>query len=385
MLTARQLFLSHIAQTSSSPLALEIVDASGCYMTDVNGKRYLDLISGISVSALGHSHPAVVNAIIAQAQKHLHLMVYGEFVQYPQVEYAHALAQTLPEDLNSVYFTNSGTEATEGAMKLAKRVTGRPEIISCINAYHGSSQGALSVSGQEELKNSFRPLLPGTRQIRFNNFDDLSKITTQTAAVFAEPIQSEAGAVAGREDWFKALREKCSETGALLVLDEIQTGMGRTGTLWAFEQLGIIPDILLLGKAFGGGLPLGAFIASANLMNQLTFDPVLGHITTFGGHPLSCAAGLAAFQVITGSGLIQEVRNKEAHFRDIFSRYPVHGKGLLLAVELGSFQRVQDFITMASEKGFITDWFLFNDRCIRIAPPLTISEDEIESVRELVV
>jgi acetylornithine/succinyldiaminopimelate/putrescine aminotransferase len=299
------------------------------------------------------------------------------------VQYAELLAEHLPGHLNSVYFTSSGTEATEGAMKLAKRVTGRPQIISCINAYHGSSQGALSLAGREELKNSFRPLLPGTFQIRYNNFDDLKKINHSTAAVFAEPVQSEAGAITGQQEWFEALHNRCKEKGALLVLDEIQTGMGRTGTLWAFQSLGIEPDILLLGKAFGGGLPLGAFIASDTLMQQLTFDPVLGHITTFGGHPLSCTAGLTALRTLINSGLIAEVAEKEQHFREIFSRYPVYGKGLLLAVDLGSFDRVQTFIARAAAKGFITDWFLFNEHCIRISPPLIITHEEIESVREL--
>jgi acetylornithine/succinyldiaminopimelate/putrescine aminotransferase len=384
MYSHRELFLRHVAQTSPSPLALEITHAEGCYMYDRQGNRFLDLISGISVSALGHSHPAVVDAIRHQAGKYLHLMVYGEFVQYPQVELATAICATLPQQLQSVYFTNSGAEATEGAMKLAKRATGRYEIISCENAYHGSTQGALSLAGQELLKNSFRPLLPATRRVRFNNLEDLQFITGQTAAVFVEPVQGEAGAVAANPIWIRLLRERCSETGALLVLDEIQTGMGRTGILWAFEALGIVPDILLLGKAFGGGMPLGAFISSQELMHLLTFDPILGHITTFGGHPLCCAAALAAFKVLTSGNLVNEVPGKELLLRNVFSGYEVSGKGLLLAVEMENFDNVQRFISHAAQHGIITDWFLFNDHCIRIAPPLIISGEEIESLRPVI-
>ena len=380
MISQRQIFLSQLAQTSPIPLGLEIDHAEGCWLYDINGKKYLDLISGISVSSIGHRHPAVVKAVKAQVDKYLHVMVYGEYIQSPQVSYARLLTDHLPESLNCVYFTNSGAEATEGGMKLAKRVTGRPEIIGYYNGYHGSTQGALSIAGGEWFKNSFRPLIPGTRQIRFNNFDDIKGITNHTAAVFLEPIQAEAGAILPDSGYLEAIRERCSETGTLLVFDEIQTAFGRTGLLFNFMKSGVVPDILLLGKALGGGMPLGAFIADKALMNEFTHDPVLGHITTFGGHPVSCAAGKAAMDVLLGSDIIEKVKEKEALFRDNL-KHPgikaIHGEGLLLAVEVSGFQEVQRIIRNCIDNGLVTDWFLFNDKCIRIAPPLNISEDEI--------
>jgi len=381
LLTQRQLFLSHLAQTSPIPLGLEIVRAEGCYLYDNEGKKYLDLISGISVSNIGHRHPKIINAIKDQVDKYLHLMVYGEYIQAPQVAFSKLLTDNLPSSLDCVYFTNSGTEATEGAMKLAKRSTGRSEIIGCINSYHGSTQGALSIAGDEWFKNAFRPLIPGTRQIRFNNFDDIELISANTAAVFIEPIQGEAGAILPKQGYLDSIRNRCSEVGALLVFDEIQTAFGRTGMLFNFQQHNIIPDILLLGKALGGGMPLGAFISSNSLMTNLTNNPVLGHITTFGGHPVCCAAGKAALEVLIESDLISQVPEKENLFRKQLIHpgiRAIHGQGMLLAVELEDFDIVQKVIQYCISNGLITDWFLFNDKCIRIAPPLTISKEEIE-------
>ncbi len=297
-MTTRELFFKHIAQTSPAPLALEIVRAEGLNLFDANGKKYIDAIGGISVCNTGHRHPAVLEAIHHQTERYLHILVYGELIQSPQVAYAHMLASHLPNSLQSIFFTNSGTEATEGAMKLAKRVTGRIEIAGFENSYHGSTQGALSVMGDEYWRNAFRPLLPGVSHLRYNDPNDLERITERTACVIAETVQAENGVIKPLRDWIKALRVKCNDTGALLILDEIQTGFGRTGTLWGYEQYDVIPDILLLGKALGGGLPLGAFVASKTLMDAFTGNPVLGHISTFGGHPLSCAAGLAALKVL---------------------------------------------------------------------------------------
>jgi acetylornithine/N-succinyldiaminopimelate aminotransferase len=381
MPTTRQLFLSHLAQTSPIPLGLEIVKAEGCYMYDASGKKYLDLISGIGVSSLGHRHPKVVAAIKDQVGKYLHLMVYGEYIQSPQVAFAKLLTDNLPATLDCVYFTNSGTEATEGAMKLAKRSTGRSEIIGCTNSYHGSTQGALSIAGDEWFKNAFRPLIPGTRQIRYNNIEDIALITANTAAVFIEPIQAEAGGLVPDPEYLQAVRQKCNETGTLLVFDEIQTGFGRTGSLFNFQEKNIVPDILLLGKALGGGMPLGAFISSHALMQHLTHDPVLGHITTFGGHPVSCAAGKATLEVLLESKLIETVTEKEALIRSNLIHpkiKAIRGKGLLLAVEVADFDEVQKVIQYSLENGLVTDWFLFNDQCIRMAPPLVITNEEIE-------
>jgi acetylornithine/N-succinyldiaminopimelate aminotransferase len=387
MVSQRQQFLSMLAPTSTIPLGLEIERAEGCYMYDIEGKKYLDLISGISVSSLGHRHPRVIAAVGEQLDKYMHLMVYGEFIQSPQVKFAELLCSTLPANLNCVYFTNSGTEATEGAMKLAKRATGRMEIIGCINSYHGSTQGALSIAGDEWFKNAFRPLIPGTRQIRYNNLEDLEYITTNTAAVFMEPVQAEAGAMVPDLGYLEAVRKKCDDTGALLVFDEIQTAFGRTGSMYNFQQSYIIPDILMLGKALGGGMPLGAFIASHELMQNFSHDPVLGHITTFGGHPVSCAAGKAALEVLLESDLINKVPEKESLFRNHLIHQgikSIHGKGLLLAIEVGNFEEVQKLIHHCMNEGMVTDWFLFNTHCIRIAPPLIISEEEIRWACEVI-
>ena len=306
-MTNRQLFLNHVGQTSDAPLCLNIVLAEGSKMWDADGKEYIDLIAGISVCNVGHRHPKLVQAIKDQADKYLHIMVYGELVQSPQVDYAKTLTDYLPNTLNSVFFTASGSEATEGAMKLAKRYTNRTQIISFKNSYHGSTQGALSVMGSEYWQQAFRPLLPDVLQLRYNNFEDLKNITERTACVIAETIQAEAGILKPLYGWLHSLRQRCYCTGTLLVLDEIQCGFGRNGTLWAFEQFNVVPDILLLGKAIGGGMPLGAFIANKNIMDSFTFNPVLGHINTFGGHPVSCAAGLAGLKILLDDKLIDTV------------------------------------------------------------------------------
>lgn len=377
----RQLFLQHVAQTSDAPLALEIVKAEGMYMWDVNNKRYLDLIAGISVCNVGHCHPAVVKAIQEQAQQYMHLLVYGEFVQSPQVAYASLLTEHLPSSLDCVYFTNSGAEAVEGAMKLAKRYTGRTEIAAFNRSYHGSTQGALSILGDEYWRNAYRPLLPGIQHLEYNNFDSLEAITSQTAAVIAESVQAEGGVIVPQREWLHALRNKCTATGTLLILDEIQCGFGRNGTLWAFEQFGIVPDVLLLGKALGGGMPLGAFISSRDIMWSLTNSPVLGHITTFGGHPVNCAAGRAAFQALLEQDLLKDVKAKEQLFLEGL-QHPaiksVRSLGLMIAVEFENFPVNKKIIDYCISKGVLTDWFLFAAECLRIVPPLIITPEEIK-------
>lgn len=376
----RQLFLQHNAQTSTAPLAIEMVKAEGCSLWDADGKEYIDLIGGISVCNVGHRHPRVLAAIREQLDKYLHIMVYGELVQSPQVQYARLLTEHLPSTLNSVYFTNSGTEATEGAMKLAKRVTGRTEILAFHHSYHGSTQGALSVMGDEYWRREFRPLLPGVHHATYNSFEALDLITHQTACVIAETIQAEAGVNAPLKEWITALRNKCTATGTLLILDEIQCGFGRNGTLWAFQQFCVVPDILLLGKALGGGMPLGAFVADKQLMDALTDKPVLGHITTFGGHPVCCAAGMAAMQALLQEELINKVYQKEQLFRALL-HHPkikaVRSRGLMMAVEFENFEQNKQIIDACIAKGVFTDWFLFAAHSMRIAPPLTITDEEI--------
>ena len=387
MLTQRQLFLRHVAQTSDAPLALEIESAEGMYLQTVDKHQVMDLIAGISVSVLGHRPPSVQKAVEAQLNKYWHTLVYGEFILAPQVQLATLLADNLPATLNSVYFTNSGTEATEGAMKLAKRATGRSEIIAMKNAYHGSTQGAMSLNSDNYFTQAYRPLLPDIQWLTFNNFVDLEKITAKTAAVIVETVQAESGIykplskTENTEGYLFALKKRCQEVGALLILDEIQAGMGRTGTLWAFQQYGITPDVLLLAKGLGGGMPIGAFIADRSLMHTLTYEPVLGHITTFGGHPVSCAAALATLKALIDSDLMAQVKTKEA----LFKRLLVHPKikevrsaGLWLAVELESFDILIQVINECLQNGLLTDWFLFNSRSLRIAPPLLITEAEIE-------
>ncbi len=376
----RNLFLQHVGQTSEAPLALEIVKAAGCKLFDAEGKEYIDLIGGISVCNVGHRHAKVIEAIKNQLDDYMHIMVYGELVQSPQVQYATLLTQHLPASLNSVFFTASGSEATEGAMKLAKRFSNRTQIISFKNSYHGSTQGALSVMGDEYWRNAFRPLLPGTMQLNYNSFEDLENITECTACVIAETVQAEAGVLVPQNNWLKALREKCTQTGTLLILDEIQCGFGRNGTLWAFEQFGVVPDILLLGKALGGGMPLGAFVADKKIMDSLSHNPVLGHINTFGGHPVCCAAGLAAFKVLLEEKLIEGVKEKQDLFQS-FLQHPkikaVRSCGLMIAVEFESFEMNKQIIDELIKEGVFTDWFLFAANCLRIVPPLTISTSEI--------
>ena len=384
----RELFFKHLGQTSPAPLGLEIDRAEGVYLYDVTGKKYLDAIGGISVCNTGHRHPDIISAIKDQADRYLHVLVYGEFIQSPQVQYAHMLAGYLPENLQSIYFTNSGTEATEGAMKLAKRVTGRIEIAGFDHSYHGSTQGALSIMGDEYWRNAFRPLLPGISHLKYNNLADLDRITEKTACVIAETVQAENAVIKPSKDWIMALRKKCDDTGALLVLDEIQVGFGRTGTLWGFEQYGILPDILLLGKALGGGLPLGAFIASKALMDSFTNQPVLGHITTFGGHPLSCAAGLAALKILIKEKLVDSISEKENLFRKRLvhpSIKSVRSAGLLIAVEFENSEINKRIIDGCLRDGLLTDWFLFASACLRIAPPLTITPEEIEEICRIIM
>lgn len=376
----KQLFLTHVAQTSPAPLALHITRASGCYLYDEAGKSYLDLIGGIAVSNTGHCHPAVVAAVQQQAATFMHTMVYGELVQSPQVEYATLLAGKLPESLNTIYFTNSGAEAVEGAIKLSRRLNGRTGIIACNKSYHGSTTGALTLLGDEYWRNAFRPLMPGVRHLDYGSEALIEAIDENTACVVLETVQAEAGVNPPPTGWLKKVKTRCAEKGALLVLDEIQCGFGRTGTLWAFEQEDIIPDILLLGKALGGGMPLGAFITSHKNMQVLTENPVLGHITTFGGHPVSCAAGLAAMQVLLTEDLISKVSEKSALFTDKL-RHPaivsVRHHGLMLALELENSDKVLAVINRGLELGIFADWFLFAPHCIRLVPPLTISNDEI--------
>ena len=381
MLSPRQLFLLNTAQTSTSPRLLEIERAEGMYLYDYDGKSYMDLVSGFAVSNTGHRNAKVVQAIKDQADKYLHLTVYGEFIQSPQVKFANKLSSILPDSLNSVYFVNSGAEATEGAMKLAKRFTGRSEIIACKNSYHGSTQGALSVMGNEHYKQAYRPLLPGIRFIEFNNYIDLDFISSESAAVIVETIQGEAGVRVPDMNYMQRLRKRCNETGTLLILDEIQTGFGRTGTLFAFEHFNIHPDILLIAKGMGGGMPIGAFISSHEIMSVLKENPILGHITTFGGHPVSCAAGLANLEVIIEEKLVKDVSLKESLFRKHL-QHPeikeVRGMGLMLCIQLSSFEQVENVSRRCVENGIIIDWFLHCDTAMRIAPPLIITDNEIQ-------
>ena len=357
-------------------------------MYDPEGKAYIDLISGIGVSNVGHRHPKVLQAIREQLDKYMHLMVYGEFVQSPQVLLAQALCNTLPKSMDQVYLVNSGSEAVEGALKLAKRYTGKPEIVSCINAYHGSTAGALSASGNEQFKQNYKPLVPGHKHIEFNSINALEQINSQTAAFIVEVIQGEAGVRIANSDYLKAARKRCDETGTLLIFDEIQSGFGRTGKFWAFEHTGTTPDILLSAKGMGGGMPIGCFISSSEIMSCLKENPILGHITTFGGHPVSAAAALATLDVIHHEGLMKSVEEKESLFRSLLTHgsiKEIRSKGLMMAVELGSFDQLKAVIDKAIEKGVITDWFLFCDNSMRIAPPLTITMEEIEKACSLIL
>lgn len=380
-MNARQLFQRHLAQTSPAPIGLHITRAEGAKLRDADGKDYIDLIGGISVANVGHRHPVVVAAIKAQADAYLHVMVYGEVVQSPQVAYAQLLTKHLPASLDCVYFTNSGAEAVEGAIKLARRLTRRPNIIAANKSYHGSTTGALALMGDEYWRQAFTPLMPGVSHYDYNSKALIDAINDDTGCVVLETIQAEAGVIHPLEGWLGAVRARCDEVGALLILDEIQCGFGRTGTLWAFEQFDVVPDIVLLGKALGGGMPLGAFIASHERMQAFTYSPVLGHITTFGGHPVSCAAGKAAMTVLLEEQMMDGVTEKANRFRKAL-QHPrvkaVRSAGLLIAIELESAEEVIAVLSRALAGCVFSDWFLFAPRCIRIAPPLTISDEEIE-------
>ncbi|MFM1775870.1 MAG: hypothetical protein RJA53_1480 [Bacteroidota bacterium] len=378
----RQLFLQHVAQTSTAPLGIEMVEAKGVTLTDVDGKTYTDFIAGFSVCNIGHSHPEVVKAVQEQAAKYMHLIVYGEFIESPQVQYAALLAKHLPENLDCVYFTSSGAEATEGALKLAKRVTGKTKILACNKAYHGSTQGALSVMGDEYWRNAFRPLLPEVYHFDYNDDALVDAIDNTVACVIVEPVQAESGVTPGRKEWLAAIRKKCDEHCVLLIFDEIQSGFGRTGTLFAFEQMGVVPDVLLVGKALGGGMPLGAFISSHKLMSTLTVAPVLGHITTFGGHPVSCAAGKKAFEILLQEKYIDTVPAKSKLLKTLLQHPAIvqmQGIGLWFSLQFSSDMLAQKVAHTCVQNGVITDWFLFASDCIRVAPPLIITETEIRA------
>lgn len=385
----RKQFLSHIGQTSPSPMLIEVDRAEGVFFYTPEGKRYFDLVAGVSVSNVGHANPQVVRAVQEQAARYMHVMVYGELVETPQVQYATRLAELLPGNLSSVYFLNSGAEAVEGALKLAKRYTGRTELISMRRAYHGSTHGAMSMMGQpegEEWKSAFRPLLPDTKAIRFNHKEDLKQITERTACVLCEPVQGEAGVRPPEDGFLQALRERCTEVGALLIFDEIQMGMGRSGEMFAMQRYGVTPDVVCLAKALGGGMPLGAFVSSQEIMTTLTHDPVLGHITTFGGHPVCCAAGLAAMRYLIDNKVVEDVERKGAMYEELLRDHPavreIRRSGLLLAVELGEGEKLYRLMDLFIEEGILSDWFLYCDTAFRISPPLVISDEEIgDSVR----
>ncbi len=381
----RNLFLQHIAQTSPKPIGIEMERAEGIYLWDKTGKKYIDGIAGFSVCNIGHSNPKVVKAVQDQAAEYMHVIVYGEFIETPQVAYAKLLTDHLPPSLNCVFFTNSGAEATEGAMKLAKRVTKRTKIIAAKNAYHGSTQGALSIMGDEYYKQAFRPLLPDTFQYDYNSEDLVNAIDSNTACIFLETVQAESGITKPDKTWLQAIRKKCDEHCVLLIFDEIQAGFGRTGFLWAFEQFDVVPDVLLLGKAVGGGMPLGAFIASTKLMSTLTHDPVLGHITTFGGHPVSCAAGKAALEVLLREGWIESVKEKAIYLKNKIQHpaiLEISEVGLWMSLRFASAEQTMNIAHSCVQNGLITDWFLFATNKLRIAPPLCITYEELDLLSE---
>ncbi|MNK38624.1 Acetylornithine/acetyl-lysine aminotransferase [compost metagenome] len=388
MLTQRQLFLQHNAQTSPEPLMLEFVRAKGIYIYDAQDKKHIDLIAGIGVSNVGHCHPAVVKAIKDQVETYMHLMVYGEYVQSPQVNFAKALADILPESLSCTYFLNSGTEAVEGAMKLAKRYTGRKGFIACKNAYHGSTQGAESLMESDFYSSGYGPFLPNVSFIEHNQIADLAKITTDIAAVFIEPIQGEAGIRVADLSYMQALKARCQETGTLLIFDEIQSGFGRSGKMFAFEHYNLVPDVLLLAKGIGGGMPIGAFISSLEIMSVLSHTPILGHMTTFGGHPVCCAAGLATLRTLIDDHVVAEVEEKGKLFKQLL-KHPaikeIRGKGLMLAVEFENFETNKKIIDACILDGILSDWFLHCSNSMRIAPPLIITKEEIEEACAIIL
>jgi acetylornithine/succinyldiaminopimelate/putrescine aminotransferase len=375
-------FLSDIAQTSDAPIGLDFKQAKGIYLISENDEQYIDLISGISVSNLGHSNPEIIKAVQEQAAKYMHLMVYGEYLLAPQIIHANLLKENIAEHLNNIYFVNSGSEAIEGALKLAKRYTGRTEIISFYNAYHGGTHAALSIIGSEEYKQAFRPLLPDIKQLHYNAFEEIEAITEKTAAVVVECVQAEAGIVLPEKDYLERLDKRCKEVGALLIVDEVQTGMGRTAKLFAYMHHQIKPDIICVAKAFGGGMPLGAFISSKEIMHSLSHKPVLGHITTFGGHPVCCAAGHKALELLINSNIIEEVEEKASLFVQILSQNnkinAISHKGLMIALEFDNFEINKKIIDLCIDNKIIVDWFLFADNKMRISPPLIITKEEIE-------
>ena len=388
-MTERELFYRYLGLPSFYPMGLEIARAEGIYLYDPSGRQFIDLVAGISVSNVGHRHPRVLDAIRDQLDKYLHLNVYGEFIQAPQVHLAERLAGLLPEKLDSVYFVNSGSEAIEGALKLAKRFTGRTEVISFIDSYHGSTHGSLSILGNEALKNAFRPLLPDTRLIEFNNYCHLEKITTRSACVVIEMIQAEAGIIAVEEYFIRQMMKRCARDGVMIIVDDVQMGMGRTGKMFSFEHYDFVPDILVLAKALGAGMPLGAFISSRKMMDTLAFNPELGHITTFGGHPVSCAAALAGLDVLLSDQLIPSAEEKGKLFEERLAPHPaisaIRRKGLALGLDMANPELRTAFMQAALEQGVIIDWYLFKPATFRIAPPLTITLPEIEqSVDKLI-
>ncbi len=387
----RKQFLEHVGQTSPSPMMIEVARAEGSSFYTPEGKRYYDLVAGVSVSNVGHANPAVVEAVQRQAAEYMHVMVYGELLETPQVEYATLLSELLPGDLSSVYFVSSGAEAVEGALKLAKRYTARTEMISMRRAYHGSTHGVLSMMGSpegEEWKGAFRPLLPDTRSLEFNDFEALDQISERTACVLCEAVQGEAGVRLPKEGYLEALRERCTQVGALLIFDEIQTGMGRTGELFASQKYGVTPDVITLAKAFGGGMPLGAFVSTPQIMSTLQHSPVLGHITTFGGHPVCCAAGLAALKFMVENRVVEQVETKGAQFEAALITHPlvreIRRSGLLMAIELGESEKLYRLMEIFKDKGIMSDWFLFCDTAFRISPPLVMTKDEIDECCEII-
>ena len=388
----RKQFLAHVGQTSPSPMLVEVERAEGVFFYTPEGKRYYDLISGVSVSNVGHANPKVVEAVCAQARDYMHVMVYGELVERPQVQYATRLCSLLPESLDALYFVNSGAEAVEVALKLAKRYTGHGEIVSMRRAYHGSTHGPLSIMGAPEgefFKGAFRPLLPGVTSIEYNHPEQLDAITSRTACVIMEPVQGEAGVRLPDEGWLQAVRRRCDEVGALLIFDEIQTGLGRTGEMFALQKYGVVPDVVCVAKAFGGGMPLGGVISSKRVLDSFTTDPVLGHISTFGGHPVCCAAGLAALDYLLENNIVEQVEGKGALYESLLAGHPqvleIRRSGLLLAVELGTSDKMYRMMELFKEAGILSDWFLFCDTAFRISPPLTISEAEIRDSVEIII
>lgn len=385
----RDLYFRHMGLPSKTPMAIEVERAEGIYFYDKSGKRYTDLVSGVAVSNTGHRHPKVLKAIHDQLEKYMHLMVYGEYIQSPQVQLAYLLARQLPDPLEAVYFVNSGSEAIEGALKLAKRFTGRPEIIAFKNAYHGGTAGALSILGDERLKQAFRPLLPDIRFLEYNKRKDLEQISTNTSCVVVECIQAEAGIIIPEEGFLPALRQRCTETGTLLIVDDIQMGFGRTGKLFSFEHENIIPDILCLAKGMGGGMPVGAFISSREIMDSLTFNPALGHITTFGGHPVSCAAAKANLEVILEEKLHSAAIEAGNRFYALLKTHPaiqkIRYRGLMMGIELEDEARADSLVRLFMENGLITDRFLFRPSAFRIAPPLLIGPEQVEETAQSII